>query len=238
MTAARVDVDAVARHAGVDPKTVQRWLGGRVPHPSSRWAVAALLNADQDHLWPKVRGGLACGAPATGEVVAAYGRRADLPPSAWSAQFSAARERIDLLGYAMLHVLEQHPDLPAVLRERAAAGCKVRIALGDPASPAVRARDEEEGLSGGLMSRIETSLLYFRDLFGCEGVSIHLHGTPLYNSVFRFDREMFVTPHLLQTPGYRAPVLHLRRLGPDGVFEAFAQHFERVWATSRPAESP
>ena len=33
----------VATALGVDPKTVQRWLAGRVPHPRHRWAVADLL---------------------------------------------------------------------------------------------------------------------------------------------------------------------------------------------------
>ena len=40
---ARLSIDQVAEHTGVDPKTVTRWLGGRVPHPRHRFAVAALL---------------------------------------------------------------------------------------------------------------------------------------------------------------------------------------------------
>jgi hypothetical protein len=56
----------------------------------------------------------------------------------------------------------------------------------------------------------------------------------MYNSLFRFDDDMFVTPHLYGTPGYSAPLLHVRRLGPDGVFANFAEHFEAIWATARP----
>jgi hypothetical protein len=59
----------------------------------------------------------------------------------------------------------------------------------------------------------------------------------MYNSLFRFDDDMFVTPHLYGTPGYGAPLLHVRRLGPDGVFANFAGHFEAVWTTARPART-
>lgn len=52
MTTARVDVDAVAATAGVDPKTVQRWLAGRIPHSRHRWAVASLVGDDEHYLWP------------------------------------------------------------------------------------------------------------------------------------------------------------------------------------------
>lgn len=52
MTTARVDVDAVAVTAGVDPKTVQRWLAGRTPHTRHRWAVASMVGEDEHYLWP------------------------------------------------------------------------------------------------------------------------------------------------------------------------------------------
>ncbi|HEU5376431.1 MAG TPA: helix-turn-helix domain-containing protein [Ktedonobacteraceae bacterium] len=44
-------VDEVAQVVGVDPKTVQRWLQGRVPHARHRWAVAQLLNMREEDLW-------------------------------------------------------------------------------------------------------------------------------------------------------------------------------------------
>jgi len=40
------------------------------------------------------------------------------------------------------------------------------------------------------------TLYQIRDLHHCENIQIHLHRTPMYNSVFRFDDEMFVTTHL------------------------------------------
>ncbi len=44
-------VEDVAQAIGVDPKTVQRWINGRLPHARHRWAVAQLLNMRDDDLW-------------------------------------------------------------------------------------------------------------------------------------------------------------------------------------------
>jgi hypothetical protein len=42
MADARVDIDHVAEATQVDPKTVQRRLAGRVPHPRHRWKASEL----------------------------------------------------------------------------------------------------------------------------------------------------------------------------------------------------
>lgn len=44
-------IDDVAQVTDVDPKTVQRWLNGRVPHARHRWAIAQLLNMREEDLW-------------------------------------------------------------------------------------------------------------------------------------------------------------------------------------------
>jgi hypothetical protein len=46
----RIDVAEALR---VDPKTVDRWVAGRVPHPRHRSALAELLGLDEAHLWPE-----------------------------------------------------------------------------------------------------------------------------------------------------------------------------------------
>jgi hypothetical protein len=164
------------------------------------------------------------------ELVAAHTHRADVPPDDWWDLFTGARRQIDLLGYAMLFLIEQHPQLPSVLQRKATEGCMVRIALVDPESPEAAERDNEEGLDGGLQARIRTARL----LDDHPGVAIHFHRTPLYNSLFRFDDEMLVTPHLYGVPGYAA-LLQLRRKGGQGLFDSFAGHFEAIWRTSAPA---
>ena len=233
MRTARADVDAVARVAGVDPRTVQRWLNGRVPHARHRWAVAKLLGDEEGRLWPAGRRELAPGAEATAEVVAAYAHRADIPIGTWATLIESARQRIDLLGYAHLFLPEQHLDLSSRIEKACAAGCRVRIMFADPDGAGVRDRDALEQLSGTLPARIGMAMAYFHGLDAVSGVQIHVHDVHLYHAIYRFDDEMIVTPHLMGAHGPQHPALQLQRLGPDGIFASFADQFERVWRETR-----
>jgi DNA-binding transcriptional regulator YdaS (Cro superfamily) len=56
---ARLREDDVAARLGIDPKTVRRWINGRVPYPHNRAAIAELVAADQAELWPDAGGPLA-----------------------------------------------------------------------------------------------------------------------------------------------------------------------------------
>jgi lambda repressor-like predicted transcriptional regulator len=231
MADARITIEALAHAAGVHPKTVQRWLAGRMPHPRHRWAIADLLSVREEALWPGT--GTGTGAmTGTSEILAAYAHRADVPSHVWHDLFDQAKTQIDLLAYAMLFLPEANPRLVDQLKEKAAAGCAVRIAIADPDSQAVANRDQEEGLGGALPSRIRYTLHYLADVTDHDGISLRLHATPMYNSVFRFDDEMLVTPHLYAQPGYASPVLHLRHISTQGIFDNFSLHFERVWVAS------
>lgn len=234
MVTARLTRHDVAARVGVNPKTVQRWLAGRRPYERHQWIVAKVLDEDPDYLWPPPGVEAASGDTATHEVAAAYPHRAAVPPASWWHHLSQAEGRIDLLGYAMLHLPEQHPQLMALLTDKARAACRIRIALADPESQPARQRDEEERLDGGLLARIRTSTKYFGELIDVPGVELRRHATPMYNSTFRFDDHMFVTPHLHGVRGASAPLLHLRCRGPEGVFAKFVAHFEDIWAISTP----
>jgi hypothetical protein len=51
-----VTVDDLALCCGVDPKTVERWIGlGRVPHRTHRWTAARRLGYEESYLWPDVQ---------------------------------------------------------------------------------------------------------------------------------------------------------------------------------------
>ena len=45
-------MEDVARQAGMDPKTLERAIAGRTPHPRNRHALAAVLQSDPTELWP------------------------------------------------------------------------------------------------------------------------------------------------------------------------------------------
>jgi hypothetical protein len=230
----RASIEAVATAAEVDPKTVGRWLGGRKPHPRHRWAVAKFLNEDEEFLWPGARRRSADPDSASAEIVTTYPYRSDMPTSTWWNLITRAQRQIDLLGYTLYFLPMQHPQLIETLKTKCEEGCKIRAVIADPDSKYVADRDAEEDLALTLMVRIRTSLKYFKPLLTCQGFELRYQDVPLYNSIFRFDDEMFVTPHLYATPGSSAPLLHLRRLGPNGLFYRFETHFNSIWAATSP----
>ena len=236
MASSSMEPESLARKVGVDPKTVQRWLGGRLPHPRHRWKICDILGQSEQYLWPQVLLGVS-GVLHTSEIVSAYAHRADAPSQLWAGMLEGVRRNVDLLGYSMSFFPEQHSRLAQALEEKCAGGLKVRIALADPESAEVAARDDLERLGGTLATRILTTVVQLESLLSNPGVEIRFHQVPLYNAVYRFDDQMLVTPYLYRLRGYQHPLFHMKRLGPAGIFEAYAQQVEAIWAESRPMEA-
>ncbi len=72
---------ALADTVGVDPKTIERWIGGRIPYRRHRHQVAVRLGVDETYLWPGALAaeGWGCstaGAPRPGRLM---GRRSLFP---------------------------------------------------------------------------------------------------------------------------------------------------------------
>ena len=229
---ARVSVEVVATAANVDSKTVRRWIAGRLPYPHYRWAVAAFLKQDEAYLWPDVPARTGPRGLEALDLMLIYTHRSDVPPELWWNLFSAAEREIDLLAYAALFLPEQHLSLVDLLREKAAAGCKVRLLLGDPTSPKIIERGEEEQFGEGIVSRSRVALLHYQPLAISGGAQIRVHGTTLYNSIYRFDDTMLVNTHVYGCNAYSAPVLHLRHSAKGGLFDTYLESFESVWALS------
>ena len=234
LTKAAMTNEQVARQAQVDPKTVQKWLAGRVPHPRHRWAVAELVNEDEEYLWPDARRPATDGLGGAAEIVAAFPFRANVDASKWRRLIDQGERQIDILGYTLYFLPQLVPELVELLLAKCEAGCQIRMVLADPDSEQVRLRDDEEQEPITIVARIQTSLRDYEPLLECPNADIRYQTAPLYNSVYRFDDEMFVTPHLYATPGHSAPLLHLRRLGPNGMFSRFASHFEGIWSETKP----
>ncbi len=237
MLRAGFDAPTLARAVEVNAKTVDRWIGGRIPRLRTRLAVAKVLGDTEAHLWPVARPDQSPGTTATAEVVGAWAHRAHIPTDLWLALLDAARDRIDLLGYAYPFLFEMAPQVTATIRSKAAAGARVRIAVADPDCAHVNERDALEQLGGTLAGRIRVALLWLADLDGLVDVTVGMHQVHLYNSMFRFDDQMIVTPHLFRAHGHQHPALHLRRLSPYGIFESFTEQFQQVWDTVRPVST-
>lgn len=222
---------------GVDPKTVQRWITqGRLPHRRTAARAADSLKVEAAWLWPQLTGAQPHAEHV--EVVAFYPHRAAAPKRLWLDLITAAEGEIGLLAYASLFLPEENPEAIEIVRAKAAQGVRVRIALGDPESPEVALRGQEERLFDAIPARVRMALAYYQPLVGLPGISFRLHRTTLYNSIFLFDDEMLVNQHVYGAYGYVAPLLHLRRAPTGDLFDTYVRSFERVWEESYPISSP
>ena len=222
-----------AEAVAVDPKTVERWITKeRTPHRRIAIAAAKRLSEDPVYLWPELDRRVVAD-DTYGEVITIYTERSAVPNSLWLSLLQGARQSVDILVYAGLHLPEAHPSWAKEIQKKCHEGARVRIAFGDPDSTQVRTRGEEEGVGEGLAARIRYALAWHRPIFGSPNLSIAFHSTVLYNSVLRFDDQMLVNPHIYSMPAFRAPVIHLRRIRGGPLFDTYAECFENVWAQSR-----
>ncbi len=145
--------NALADKVEVDPKSVERWVNlGRTPRRATAMLAAETLGEDVHALWPSLRQARPARAVSP-ELVALYDQRADVPVSTFVDLLSQAREQIDVLVYAAVFLHEAYPRLNELLKERAAEGCAIRIALGDAGSSNVQQRGGEEKFGHGIESR-------------------------------------------------------------------------------------
>ena len=225
---ARLAEEDVAAQLGVDPKTVRRWLEGRVPYPRHRWALSDLLGADEDDLWPEIQAARAARSRPE-EIKAVYPHRWSVPREVWHRLFDSAQEEIGVTAYSALFLAED-AGLLEVFRQKAIAGVRFRIALGDPDSPQVAERGAEEGIGDAMAAKIRNALALYRPLLDAASAEIRLHQTTLYNSLYRADNDLLVNQHTYGVPAANAPVFHLHRAGDGGMFDSYLASFQRVWS--------
>jgi hypothetical protein len=131
--------------------------------------------------------------------------------------------------------LTEKPELPATLRKKAIDGVKIRMLFRQRDSTAVVQRSTDEGIGPHTISaKIDHALAYFRKLRDVPGVEVRTHGTVLYNSIYRFDNDMIVNPHVYGKMASHAPALHLRRLSAGSLFTTYAESYEAVWEQAAP----
>ncbi|MEU8404472.1 XRE family transcriptional regulator [Nonomuraea sp. NPDC048892] len=228
---ARLQPADVAAHLAVDPKTVHRWLKGRIPYPRHRWAVADLLHVDEANLWPEAS---QQHRVISDEVRAVYPHRWAVPQVTWRQLFQSATREIGILTYSGLFLAED-TGLIRLLAAQARAGVNVRILLGDPDAPQVATRGVDEAIGASVMAaRVRNALALYCPLLSIDKAEIRLHGTVLYNSIYRADDDLLINTHAYGTPAAQAPVIHLRATEQPAAAATYLTSFERVWATSTP----
>jgi len=220
---------------GVDHKTVERWIAGRTPYRKHRYEVASRIGVDEAYLWPDALSREQVVAASDSEVLAVYPHRSDVPQDAWGRLFNSAERDIGVLVYSGLFLAEDS-GIQKILAAKANAGVRVRILLGDPASPQVAARGADEGVDDAIAAKIRNALVLYRSLTSADGVEVRFHQTILYNSIYRGDDQLLVNTHIYGVPAARAPVWHLRKVAGGEVTATYLESFERVWDTAVPAE--
>ena len=92
---------ALGEELGVDHKTVERWISGRVPYRRHRYAVASRLGVDEAYLWPGALSLEQVTAASDSEVLAIYAHRSDVPHDVWVQLFTSAERDIGVLVYSI-----------------------------------------------------------------------------------------------------------------------------------------
>jgi len=237
MLRAGLTVDELAECAGVETKTVERWVSmGRVPHRQHRWAAAKRLGVDESYLWPEVLSRSPARQEQAGrsELVEVYPDRASVPRELWLRLLDEVQEHVDVLVFSGTFYAQIQPRVAVTLAAAARRGVQVRLCFGNPDCEAVTIRDREEGIAGTLAAKIRSALTYYRPLAEVEGCEVRLHSTTLYTSLFRYDDEIVVNPHVYGEPASANPAFHLRRLDGGTLASHYMAAFDRVWSTAIP----
>jgi hypothetical protein len=231
---ARLREDDVAARLAVDPKTVRRWLNGRVPYGTNRVALADLVGVEEAELWPDAGGPLTARTRPE-ELAAVYPHRWSVPRDVWVRFFESATQEIGILAYSALFLAED-AGIVGIFSEKARAGVRVRIALGDPDSAQVIQRGQDEGIGDAMPAKIRNALTLYRSVLAVENIEIRLHRSVLYNSIYRADDQLFVNQHAYGIPAAHAPMLCFHESQSGDMVAAYLASFEKVWATAEPTQ--
>ncbi|MFH8471349.1 XRE family transcriptional regulator [Streptomyces sp. NPDC018000] len=173
------------------------------------------------------------------EIVHSYPYRSACPSTVWADLVQSAQCEITLCGFTNYFFWTQLPNFSGLLKEKAAAGCRIRFLLGDPDGEVTRQREVIEDVPLTVSTRIRMTLGELGKLGPLEGLEARYSAAEdsvnhVSLSVFRFDSEALVTPHLARLVGHDSPLLHLRRQGDGGMFDRFAEHAEELWSRGVP----
>lgn len=230
-----ITAEQAAERLVVDPKTVERWITkSRTPYPKYRHKLAAMVQESETYLWPDAIDSERATEVSNSEIVKVYPHRNAVPVDLWDRLLAASQTYVDILVYVGMFMTEK-PDLLRTLKDKASNGARIRLLLGDRDAPAVTQRSIDEGIGEHtIAAKIDHALAFFRPLDGAPGIAVRTHETTLYNSIYRFDDEMIVNPHVYGKIAPHAPAMHLRRLSAGDLFTTYADSFTAVWEAATP----
>jgi hypothetical protein len=221
---AGLDEEDVAARLQVDPKTVRRWMEGRMPYRRYRWALAAMLHVSDTDLWPQFSG-----ERRPDEVVGVYPHRGQISDHAWLRFFGSASREIAILACSGIFLAEV-PGMLDVLRGRAEAGVKMRICLRDPQVPGHHHGGADD--HGSQVALIGAALALYGPLRDCGDVQIRLHRAEMYNRICIADDQLLLTQSAYGIAPGRQAVLHLRQADEGDLVGTYLDAFDRIFAGS------
>jgi transcriptional regulator with XRE-family HTH domain len=212
---ARLSEEDIAVRLQVDPKTVRRWLEGRMPYPRHRWALAAMLGLDETALWPQLRSARS----RPDDVQAVYPHLDAVPEGVWLRLFGSAERDIGILTETA-DPFVSYPRVLEALAQKAGSGIRVRICLPDP----------DSALDAG----IRRVLADFASLRETGHVELRVYTAIIYNAVYVADNEMLVGQQAHGVAAGGGPVLHLHASeGEDDMASVYLHSFAEVWEGAR-----
>ncbi|MFC0627447.1 helix-turn-helix domain-containing protein [Kribbella deserti] len=217
----------LAARLGVNPRTVRRWLEGRLPYPRRRGEVASLLGLDEGTIWPEVEGSTASTSKPAG-VVAIYPYRSGVPEDAWASFLGRAQYEVNILAYSAGFLVQQQEVLD-VLRERSVSGVRVMIALADGERTDRDGIAAAEGKDAPVAANIGASVERLKPMVRDGHAELRLHSTVLPHSLYRADDHVLVNQHVYGFPAARSPVYHVQKAGNGELFDTYMSGFRRIW---------
>nr|WP_249162038.1 XRE family transcriptional regulator [Actinospica acidithermotolerans] len=231
-----VTPDELAAAIEVDVKTIERWITkSRTPYRRHRYAVAAFLRMEETYLWPDALTAEQATGASESEILNVFPHRSTVPNELWHRLFESAEEEIGVLVYSGLF-LSEDMGIHRIFRNKADAGVKIHILLGDPKSEQVAQRGADEGVDEAMAGKIKNALVMYKPLRGIDGIEFRLHDKILYNSIYRADDQLLVNTHIYGFTAAHAPVLHLRKVAGGSMVTNYLTSFERVWDSASPLE--
>jgi ADP-ribose pyrophosphatase YjhB (NUDIX family) len=182
-------------------------MAGRLPYRRHRYQVAGVLGKDEEYLWPGALSREQVTAASDSELLAIYPHRSDVPHDLWLQVFGAAEREIGVLVYSGLFLSEDRM-VQRALADKAKAGMRVRILLGDPDCPEVAQRRADEGMDDAMAAKIRNALALYKPLREMDDQEFRLHQTILYNSIYFGDDHLLVHTHVYGVPAAGNPVWH------------------------------
>jgi transcriptional regulator with XRE-family HTH domain len=221
---ARLTEEDVAARLRVDPKTVRRWLEGRVPYLRYRWAIATMLGIGETDLWPQLR----TARTRPDDVIAIYPHRDTVPLDMWLRLFRSARHEIGILDDTGSLLAADQP-IVAALAEQARAGIKIRICLHAADQPW-----QDDGPQGGrdAAASVREAVAVYAPLQEKGEVDIRLYEGVVYNSIYYSDDELLVSHQVDGVPIKSAPTLRLQLVEGSDIAATFLGAFEAVWSAA------